>query len=438
MLVVLQLVHSLQPSVRTLQTSTTTVQSGTGGLNLNTAGTAVITANRPVVVTPTALPGGNTAGMIAVDSAASNTLKYNNGAGWVTVANSSAVSGTTGYLSRFTGTGTVGNSAMFENSGNIGIGTTSAARLLQVAGAMRLSPVTTPASPSAGDMFIDSAASNVLKYYNGSGWVTPSSATSSGTLGMIQFADGSGGFSSTGGFNYDTTFDTFRISNTAAPATGQTRLQISAPATGSEIRAFNSTTGTTATDGLSLATSSSDVRFMNFESGKMFFGTAGADRLTIDASGNLGLGTTSPNATYPMTVQSSGANSFVYSLNGSVGTTFGSNSSAGVLTTTSNNPLNLGTNASTRMTILATGEVGVGTTSPARMFQVAGAARLSPTTTPASPAAGDVFIDSGASNSLKYHNGSGWSRSATAISVARVRTTESRNSLAQIQLLIRS
>ncbi len=109
-----------------------------------------------------------------------------------------------------------------------------------------------------------------------------------------------------------------------------------------------------------------------------------------------------------MTVQSSGANSFVYSLNGSVGTTFGSNSSAGVLTTTSNNPLNLGTNASTRMTILATVEVGVGTTSPARMFQVAGAARLSPTTTPASPAAGDVFIDSGASNSLKYHNGTGW------------------------------
>ncbi len=255
-------------------TSTTTVQSGTGGLNLNAAGTAVITANRPVVVTPTALPGGNTAGMIAFDSAASNTLKYNNGAGWVTVANSSAVSGTTGYLSRFTGTGTVGNSAMFENSGNIGIGTTSAARLLQVAGAMRLSPTTVPASPAPGDMYIDSASANSLKYYNGSSWVTPSSAASLGSLGAIQFSDGSGGFSSTGGFNYDTTFDVLRISNSASPATAQTKLQISAPATSSEVRVFNSTTGTTGTDGFSLATSSADVRITNFESGKMFFGTA--------------------------------------------------------------------------------------------------------------------------------------------------------------------
>ncbi len=203
-------------------TSTTTVQSGTGGLNLNASGTGVITANRPVVVTPTALPGGNTAGMIAVDSAASNTLKYNNGAGWVTVANSSAVSGTTGYMPQFTSASAIGNSPVFINGSNVGIGTTSASnalsvagtisatgavsagtsiaaagnissggnisgvnvystgsigagttsptRVLEVAGAARFAPSALPGSPGAGDLVIDSAGANALKYYNGSSW----------------------------------------------------------------------------------------------------------------------------------------------------------------------------------------------------------------------------------------------------------------------------
>ena len=54
----------------------------------------------------------------------------------------------------------------------MGIGTTAPAQLLNVAGPARINPTATPGSPAAGDLFVDSAAANVLKYHNGSSWVS--------------------------------------------------------------------------------------------------------------------------------------------------------------------------------------------------------------------------------------------------------------------------
>ncbi|MCB9024800.1 MAG: tail fiber domain-containing protein [Bdellovibrionaceae bacterium] len=56
--------------------------------------------------------------------------------------------------------------------GNVGIGITSPARLLNVAGPIRLDPAALPGTPGAGDIAIDSGASNALKYYDGSSWIT--------------------------------------------------------------------------------------------------------------------------------------------------------------------------------------------------------------------------------------------------------------------------
>lgn len=53
------------------------------------------------------------------------------------------------------------------------------------------------------------------------------------------------------------------------------------------------------------------------------------------------------------------------------------------------------------------GYVGIGTTSPQRMLHTAGPIRITPTSVPASPAAGDIYVDSGDANKLKYHDGSG-------------------------------
>ncbi len=173
---------------------------------------------------PAALPGSPAAGDIAVDSAGANTLKYHNGTTWVSVASSSAVSGTTGYIPQFATSSTLGNSPLFINGSNVGIGTTSASDALSVAGTVSATGAVSagtsiaaagnitsggsisavnnisstnvyaserwvseqplplalwmllansfatrspPRSPGAGDIAVDSAASNTLKYYNG-------------------------------------------------------------------------------------------------------------------------------------------------------------------------------------------------------------------------------------------------------------------------------
>lgn len=57
--------------------------------------------------------------------------------------------------------------------------------------------------------------------------------------------------------------------------------------------------------------------------------------------------------------------------------------------------------------LLVAERVGVGTLSPLRPLHVEGSVRLNPVAVPASPGAGDIYMESG-SNKLKYHNGTQW------------------------------
>ncbi len=60
------------------------------------------------------------------------------------------------------------SNAVAAFSGNVGIGTSTAARLLTVAGAVRLSSTSTPSSPVLGDVYTN--ADGNLYFYNGSTW----------------------------------------------------------------------------------------------------------------------------------------------------------------------------------------------------------------------------------------------------------------------------
>ncbi len=98
--------------------------------------------------------------------------------------------------------------------------------------------------------------------------------------------------------------------------------------------------------------------------------TGGSERMRVDASGNLGLGTTSPNE--KVTIASSGSASYVQICDSSTGTTsgdglfLGSFNGAAELKTKENNILAFGTNNAERARIDASGNLLVGTTTSAQ------------------------------------------------------------------------
>jgi hypothetical protein len=77
-------------------------------------------------------------------------------------------------------------------------------------------------------------------------------------------------------------------------------------ASASEIKFLNSTTGSASTDGTALVASSNDFTINNREAGNVIFGTSNTERMRLDSSGRLGLGTSSPSAPFHIEVAGSG------------------------------------------------------------------------------------------------------------------------------------
>jgi hypothetical protein len=144
-----------------------------------------------------------------------------------------------------------------------------------------------------------------------------------------------------------------------------TALHIHGSSTGASLHLTDPTSGATATDGLEVFQYGTDGYVWEREAGNLRFGTSATERMRIDASGNVGIGTTSPN--YELTVAGGGNNSIqIVSSTTGTGATNGlrlwNTGSSTAMWNYDNTPTLFGTNNAERMRIDSSGNLLVGTT----------------------------------------------------------------------------
>jgi hypothetical protein len=316
----------------------------------------------------------------------SGVLKYRTGAEVLSDiggASSASISGTTNYIPKFTSSSAIGNSVIYELSGNIGLGTTNPSDNIGYGRALDIQ-----SSTGAAVYLRDSDATttqyafvaydgndNGLKInnQNSSGFIRFSP---NGTEGMRLTSTGLGIGTSSPASKLDV------AGNTRVGGSGNPSLTISG------------------TDGaytglfyINASGGGASKIFANGGTNTLQLGTNNTERLTLDASGNLGLGVT-PSAwgfITPLQIKNStfagyttGTTHITYTasnwyLNGSGVDTYIANGAATLYSQSSgqhawyNAPSGTAGNAisfTQAMTLDASGRLGIGTTSPTQKLHV--------------------------------------------------------------------
>jgi hypothetical protein len=319
----------------------------------------------------------------------STTVKYRTGAqllsdigGQAALTNPITGTGTLNYVSKFTGTTTLGNSQIYDNGTNVGIGTTSPSGKLDIYGDayfgkqdysyQAIQKVLTLRGDAVSGVF----ANNSYRFYT-----TPGALSAAQKLSIRAEYNGSessdlmtilgngyvgiGTSSPTGKLSIlDGYYNTFFSDTSSQYGSG---LILSGDA-GSVQKSWK----TFAKNGNGGVALSFEVSTNGTSYGSSPTGLTYSEKMRITPDGNVGIGTTSPisilhlyKASYPVLTIGSGT------VTGNIGIdTSGNFMSFG---TETNHAVSFTTNNTPRMRITSSGNVGIGTTSPGAKLVVAGA-----------------------------------------------------------------
>jgi hypothetical protein len=282
----------------------------TGTLPLANGGTGTTTAQLAInalagAVTSGSYLRGNGTNVVMATIAAGDVPTLNQS---TTGTASGSVSGTASYVAKFTGTNVVGNSLIYDNGTNVGIGTTSPADRLEVYGATNKN---VKIGTAAGGLDTSSYNPDISTLGGIIGFQTGITTDYRGSI--YAYADASSNAKLAISSRSDIVFISYKGSNTDSRAmviketTGNVGIGTNSPSskfdvnagTGSNFRAAFAATNQIEIGNYSAASgyreiyiAGSPVTFYTGTAG----GTSASERMRIDASGNIGIGTSSPGA----------------------------------------------------------------------------------------------------------------------------------------------